>query len=194
MHHRLSEKSALTLHMLHVLHVSSVCRKKKIFGVKATGSNSFHRCGGPPPSRREVWGFAGQGLRPCRRLHIGALRSPLSPFARPLERLALSKGYYNIGDKRARNARPYGGRRCNQRLQMHLTVAMMQPSVANASHSCNFPQRCRGAHRAPADIPPTPDSPPPRPPSSREGDRRSGGRSKPHFHTFPLQFRESVLE
>ena len=51
--------------------------RKKIFGVKATGSNSFHRCGGPPPSRREVWGFDGQGLRPCRRLHIGALRSPL---------------------------------------------------------------------------------------------------------------------
>ncbi len=47
--------------------------------------HSFHRCGGPPPSRREVWGFAGQGLRPCRRLHIGALRSPLSPFARLLE-------------------------------------------------------------------------------------------------------------
>ena len=23
---------------------------------------SFHRCGGPPPSKREVWGFAGQGL------------------------------------------------------------------------------------------------------------------------------------
>ena len=44
---------------------------------------SFHRPrGGPPPSRREVWGFAGQGLRPCRRLDIGALRSPLSPFAR----------------------------------------------------------------------------------------------------------------
>ena len=40
--------------------------------------HSFHRPrGGPPPSRREVWGFAGQGLRPCRRLHIGALRSPL---------------------------------------------------------------------------------------------------------------------
>ena len=60
--------------------------RKKIFGVKATGSNSFHRPrGGPPPSRREVWGFAGQGLRPCRRLDIGALRSPLLPFARPLE-------------------------------------------------------------------------------------------------------------
>ena len=38
---------------------------------------SFHRCGGPPLSKREVWGFAGQGLRPCRRLDIGALRSPL---------------------------------------------------------------------------------------------------------------------
>ena len=47
---------------------------------------SFHRPqGGPPPSRREVWGFAGQDLQPCRRLDIGALRSPLSPFARPLE-------------------------------------------------------------------------------------------------------------
>ena len=83
---------------------------------------------------------------------------------------ALSKGCYNIGDKRARNARPYGVRRCNRRLQMHLAVAMMQPSVANESHSCSFPQRCRGAHRAPADILPTPESPP-RPPSSREGDR-----------------------
>ena len=29
---------------------------------------SFHRPrGGPPPSKREVLGFAGQGLRPCRR-------------------------------------------------------------------------------------------------------------------------------
>ena len=62
MRHRLSEKSALTLHILHmlhmlrVLHVSGVCvGRKKIFGVKATGSNSFHRCGGPPPSKREVW-------------------------------------------------------------------------------------------------------------------------------------------
>ena len=31
--------------------------RKKIFGVKATGSNSFHRCGGPPPSKREVFGL-----------------------------------------------------------------------------------------------------------------------------------------
>ena len=90
-------------------------------------TNSFHRPrGGPPPSRREVFGvenrrsvecrrarnaftpstatavplpqggrsegFAGQGLRPCRRLHIGALRSPLSPFARPLEAFYTTPG------------------------------------------------------------------------------------------------------
>ena len=66
---------------------------------------------------------------------------------------------------------PYGGRRCNRRLQIHLTVAMMQPSVANTSNRCNFPQRCRGAHCAPADILPTFDFPPQRPPSLREGDR-----------------------
>ena len=31
----------------------------------------------PLPRRGRSWGFAGQGLRPCRRLDIGALRSPL---------------------------------------------------------------------------------------------------------------------
>ena len=68
----------------------------------------------------------------------------------------------------------------------------MQPSVANASNRCNdaaqrckcisslrFLPRCRGAHRAPADILPTFDFPIPIPPSSREGDRPvGGGRSK----------------
>ena len=54
-------------------------------------ADSFHRPrGGPPPSMREVWGFAGQGLRPCRRLHIGALRSPLSPFAPTRRHLLVS--------------------------------------------------------------------------------------------------------
>ena len=37
-------------------------------------------------------GFAGQGLRPCRRLDIGALRSPLWPFARPLEAFYTTPG------------------------------------------------------------------------------------------------------
>ena len=49
------------LHMLRVLHVSGVCRKKKIFGVKATGSNSFHRRG-RSPSLEE----GGLGLRRSR--------------------------------------------------------------------------------------------------------------------------------
>ena len=49
-----------------------------VMGFLAKRVYSFHRPrGGTPPSRREVWGFAGQGLRPCRRLDIGALRSPL---------------------------------------------------------------------------------------------------------------------
>ena len=85
--------------------------------------------------------------------------------------------------KRARDARPYGVRRCNRRLQIHLTVAMMQPSVANESHSYSFPQRCRGAHRAPADILPTSDSPPQRPPSSREGDRPQAVEGVPLPHS-----------
>ena len=64
-----------------------------VMGFLGERVHSFHRPrGGPPPSRREVWGFAGQGLRPCRRLHIGALRSPLSPFARPLEAFYTTPG------------------------------------------------------------------------------------------------------
>ena len=49
--------------------------------------NAFHRLGYellPPPTGRSpsleeggLGGFVGQGLRPCRRLDIGALRSPL---------------------------------------------------------------------------------------------------------------------
>ena len=41
--------------------------RKKIFGVKATGSNSFHRCGGPPPSKREVFGVENRRSVECRR-------------------------------------------------------------------------------------------------------------------------------
>ena len=86
MRHRLSEKSALTLHMLHMLHVSGVCRKKKDIRRKSNGFELL------PPLRRspslEEGGLRGspvKAFRPCRRLDIGALRSPLSPFVRPLE-------------------------------------------------------------------------------------------------------------
>ena len=40
--------------------------------------------GVPSPHLHPPGSPAGQNLRFCRRLHIGALRSPLSPFARPL--------------------------------------------------------------------------------------------------------------
>ena len=46
----------------------------------------------PLPRRGRSWGFAGQSLRPCRRLDIGALRSPLSPFARPLGAIYTTPG------------------------------------------------------------------------------------------------------
>ena len=42
--------------------------RKKIFGVKATGSNSFHRLRAvPPPSRREVFGVENRRSVECRR-------------------------------------------------------------------------------------------------------------------------------
>ena len=72
--------------------VATLVVSKGVMGFLAERVHSFHRCGGPHPSKREVWGFAGQGLRPCRRLHIGALRSPLSPFARPLEAFYTTPG------------------------------------------------------------------------------------------------------
>ena len=174
--------------------------------VITSGTNSFHRCGGPPPSKREVLGFrrskpaalpsnqpkgfpvAPKTLRaPSRNIVVitvtGAAiyetgaqcapyggRTPSTAAAVPLPRRgrfwgirrskpaalpsigyrglcgrpydpsrALSKGCcYNVGDERARNARPYGVRRCSRRLQTHLTIAMIKPSVANASHRCDF--------------------------------------------------------
>ena len=81
---------------------------------------------------------------------------------------------------------PYRARRCNQRLQMHPTVAMMQPSVANASHSCNFPPRCRGAHRAPADILQILNSPSPKTSLFEGGGPPAGGgRSFPAVEGVP---------
>ena len=73
------------------------------------GAYSFHRLRAVPlPRGGRSGGFAGQGLRPCRRLNIGALRSPLSPFARPLETLLFEPfkltGAANIKNGRAMRA------------------------------------------------------------------------------------------
>ena len=92
--------------------------------------HSFHRCGGPPPSRREVWGFAGQGLRPCRRVDIGALRSPLSPFAR--RRYSANFRFFLPKDLPLRGRGT--ARRRWKEYRSHLT-----PSVTAAP--CQLPQR-----------------------------------------------------
>ena len=62
---------------------------------------------------------------------------------------------------------------------MHLTVAMMQPSVANASHRCDFCHVVGARIARPPIFCKLSIFPPQRPPSSREGDRPvGGGRSK----------------
>ena len=66
-------------------------------------------------------------------------------------------------------------------LRAPLRGTAVQPTVANTSDRCNdATQRCKCISQLQfsADILPTFDFPPQRPPSSREGDRRSGGRSK----------------
>ena len=73
--HRLSEKSALTLHMLHMLHVSCVCRKKKDIRRKSNGFELLPPpAGGPPPSMREV---LGEGKSKVCRMSAGARCAPL---------------------------------------------------------------------------------------------------------------------
>ena len=148
--------------------------RKKIFGVKATGSNSFHRCGGPPPSMREVFGVENRRFESCRR---------------------------------ARDARPYNvAGNCNcemymqrwvaslQRLDVFATVgctavprrsahcALVRPRRYNSNFSRGRAKGHRGDRKAPISNRRqgrkalTGEAP--RPPSSREGDRRSGGRSE----------------
>ena len=95
------------LHVLHVLHMSDVS-EKKIFGVKAAGANSFHRRR-RSPSLEE----GGLGLRRSRPTAFPSIAYRGFAVA-PITLRALSKNCcYNVGNKRARNARPYGVRRCN---------------------------------------------------------------------------------
>ena len=63
--------------------------RKKIFGVKATGSNSFHRCGGPPPSKREVFGEGNcnAGLHHCNgQMYLQPSVAPPSPVGARIAR------------------------------------------------------------------------------------------------------------
>ena len=119
------------------------------------GTNAFRRlllpppAGGPPPSMREVWGFAGQGLRPCRRLRIGALRSPpmtlRAPSRNPLYNsgsrvatLVVSMGVMGfLGDLRGRNSKsppnPLGLAE-----RVHRPQTMIPPRSTTPHSSCEF--------------------------------------------------------
>ena len=158
--------------------------------------------GGPPPSKREVLGF--RRSRPAALPPIGYRGFAVAP-------ITLRAPSRNIVVITVTGAAIYEtGAQCAP-----LRGTAMQPSVANASNRCNdaaqrckrispfrFPPRCRGAHRAPADIPQTLDFPIPIPPSSREGDRPvGGGRSsqapegvRPHrfYAEHPSIFRRTV--
>ena len=131
--------------------------------------------GGPPPSRREVLGL--RRSRPAALPSIGYRGFAVAP-------MTLRASSRNIVVITVTGAAIYEtGAQCAP-----LRGTAMQPSVANASNRCNdaaqrckrisslrFLPRCRGAHRAPVDIPQTLDFPIPIPPSSREGDRPAGG-------------------
>ena len=105
--------------------------------------NSFHRPrGGPPPSRREVWGF--RRSRPSALPSIGYRGFAVAPItlrapSRNVVVITIQISGCGKYKKRARNARPYGVRRCNRRLQMHLTVAIPLPQ--------DLPLRGRGTVR-----------------------------------------------
>ena len=148
--------------------------------VITSGTNSFHRRGGPPPSKREVLGF--RRSRPAALTSIGyrgfavAHMTLRAPFRSHL---------YNPGDERARNARPYGGRTPSTAAAVPLPRRGRSWGIRRSKPAALPSIGYRGfavapiTLRAPADILPTFDFPIPIPPSSREGDRPvGGGRSK----------------
>ena len=143
----------------------------------------------PLPRRGRSWGI--RRSKPAALPSIGYRGFAVAPMTlRALSRSLV----YSPGDERARNARPYGGQRCNRCNEAAQRCKCISPF--------RFPPRCRGAHRAPADIIQTFDFSPQRPPSLREGDRPvGGGRSsqalegvRPHrfYAEYPSIFRRTV--
>ena len=88
----------------HMKHMKSNFREDAV--------NAFHRCGGPPPSKREVLGL--RRSRPSALPSIGYRGFAVAPKTLRAPSRSL---LYNPGDERTRNARPYRVRRCNQLLQ-----------------------------------------------------------------------------
>ena len=151
-----------------------------VCGLLPPPTDSFHRprtpstvCGllpppraVPPPSKREVLGF--RRSRPAALPSIGYRGFAVAPMTlrAPSRWIVVITSGINGRVMRA----PTGDSGATV-----ATVAMKQPSVANASRSCNFPPRCRGAHRAPADILQTFDFPSPKTSLIEGGGPPAGG-------------------
>ena len=123
--------------------------------------------GGPPPSKREVLGF--RRSKPAALPSIGYRGFAVAPkpLRAPSRRVVVITSGPNGRAMRAPTGYDGATNCCNDKTQRCKCISPFR-----------FPPRCRGAHRAPADIIQTFNFSPQRPPSSREGDRRSGGRSK----------------
>ena len=137
--------------------------------------NAFHRCGllppptgRPPPSKREVLGF--RRSKPAALPSIGYRGFAVAPITlrAPSRRVVVITSGTNGRAMRAPTGYDGATNCCNDKTQRCKCISPFR-----------FPPRCRGAHRAPADIIQTFNFSPQRPPSSREGDRPvGGGRSK----------------
>ena len=152
------------------------------------GTNSFHRCGGPPPSKREVFGE--RKSRACRMSAVApkTLRAPsrrgvviTSGTNGRAMRAPTGYGDAAVGCKRISPLRFLprcrGAHRAPADIIQTFDFSTPKTSLFEGGGP---PQRWKEfAHRAPVDIPQTLDFPIPIPPSSREGDRPvGGGRSK----------------
>ena len=123
---------------------------KGLFLTPSTAANSFHRCGGPPPSRREV---LGKGKSRVGKMSAGARCA--NSFHRcggppPSRREVWGRGNREFAEcRRARDARPYNvAENCNCEMCLQRWVASLQRLDAFATVGCTAVLR-RGAHCAP---------------------------------------------
>ena len=178
--------------MLHMLHVSGVCRKKKDIRRKSNGFELL-----PPLRRSPSLEEGGLGIRRSRPptlpsiAYRGFAVAPITLRAPSRNIVVITvqiNGCGNIRNGRAMRAPTgYDGATncCNDKTQRCKCISPFR-----------FPPRCRGAHRAPADIIQTFNFSPQRPPSSREGDRPvGGGRSKRRRwkEFIPIAFMPNIL-
>ena len=144
--------------------------RKKIFGVKATGSNSFHRCGGPPPSKREVFGMENRASAECRRARDARpynvagncnCEMCLQRWVASLQRLDAfaTDGFIVISRRGAHRAPVYP--RC------YNNPSRGRAKGHRGDRKAPISNRRQGRKALTGEVP--------RPPSSREGDRPAGG-------------------